>query len=90
MPQFYVTFDEATARFLTDASVRLERPKIQIVRETIHEYHQRLDRLSENERESMLRAFDQPMPAIQPRPRPEVRKELLEVRRARKAAEMRG
>ena len=84
------TFDAATIRRLADASARLGRPKSQIVREAIHDYHSRLDRLTEGERESMLRAFDKLAPAIPARTRAEVNRELREVRRARKAAGSRG
>jgi hypothetical protein len=79
------TFDEATVRRLNEASARLARPKSQIVREAIHEYYSRLDRLSEQERDSMLRAFDELAPAIPARGRAEVNRELREIRRSRKA-----
>lgn len=39
-------------------------PISQIVREAIREYHSRMDRLTEQERDSMLRAFDELAPAI--------------------------
>jgi hypothetical protein len=84
------TFDETTIARLSEASARLSRPKSQIVREAIHEYHSRLDRLSDTERDSMLRAFDELMPAITPRPRADVNKELREIRRSRRAAGLRG
>jgi predicted transcriptional regulator len=58
------TFDEATIRRLDEASVRLARPKGQIVREAIQEYYSRMDRLSDQERDSMLREFDELAPAI--------------------------
>jgi predicted transcriptional regulator len=38
------TFDEATIRRLGDAATRLSRPKSEIVRDAINEYHSRLDR----------------------------------------------
>lgn len=84
------TFDETTIRRLNDASARLARPKSQIVREAIHDYHSRLDRLSDSERDSMLRAFDELVPAIPARARAEVDRELREVRRARKTAGLRS
>lgn len=84
------TFDENTIRRLAEASARLARPKSQIVREAIQEYHSRLDRLSDTERDAMLRAFDELMPAITPRPRAEVNRELAGIRRARRAAGLRG
>jgi hypothetical protein len=80
------TFDEATIRRIAEASARLGRPKSQIVREAIHEYHERLDRLSDRQRDSMLRDFDALAPAIPARARTDVNRELREVRRARRTA----
>lgn len=80
------SFDETTLRQLSDASARLARPKSQIVREAIREYHSRLDRLSDSERDSMLKAFDKLTPSMSARPRSEINRELREVRRARRAA----
>jgi hypothetical protein len=84
------TFDEATIRRLADASARLARPKSEIVRDAINEYYARLDRLTDKERDCMLRAFDAMLPAIPVRSRSEVDRELREVRRARKAAGQRA
>jgi len=84
------SFDETTVRRLADASARLARPKSQIVREAIIEYHSRLDRLSDRERDSLLRAFDELAPGIHARTRAEVNRELRDVRRARKAVGRRG
>jgi len=84
------TFDEATARRLNEASIRLARPKSEIVREAIHEYYSRLDRLTDKERDSMLRAFDKLAPAIPARTREDIDRELREIRRSRKAAGLRG
>ncbi len=41
------TFDEDTSRRLTDTSNRLGRPKSEIVRDAINEYHAKLDRLTD-------------------------------------------
>jgi hypothetical protein len=84
------TFDESTVRRLNEASTRLARPKSQIVREAIQEYYSRLDRLSDQERDSMLRAFDKLAPAIPARERAAVNRELRELRRSRKTAGSRG
>jgi hypothetical protein len=80
------TFDEITIRRLEEASTRLARPKSQIVRDAVDEYFSRLDRLSDRERDSMLRAFDDLAPRIPARGRAEVDRELRAVRSARKAA----
>jgi hypothetical protein len=78
----HFTFDEA--------ATRLARPRSQIVREAIQEYYSRLDRLSDLERDSMLRAFDKLVPAIPARERSAVNRELREIRRPRKTAGLRG
>jgi hypothetical protein len=50
----------------------------------------RLDRLSDSERSAMLKAFDELRPAIKPRSRADVRRELFAVRRSRKTPGLRG
>ena len=79
------TFDEATIARLKDAAERLSKPKSAVVREAIHDFHERIGRLSEKERLRMLQLFDQLVPRIPARPRSEVEKELREIRRARRA-----
>jgi predicted DNA-binding protein len=78
------TLDELAMSRLQDASVRLSRPKSQIVREAIVEYHNRLGRLTEAERLHKLRMFDEFVPKIPTRPQAEVDRELAEIRLARK------
>jgi hypothetical protein len=80
------TFDEITIRRLDEASAQLARPKSQIVRDAVNEYFSRLDRLSDQERDSMLRAFYELPPRIPARARAEVNRELRDVCRSRKAA----
>lgn len=84
------TFDAVTTRHLADAAVRLGKPKSEIVRDAINEYHSRLDRLTDEERDRMLAAFDRLHPAIAPRPRAEIDRELREIRSARKRWGKRG
>jgi len=52
------TVDEATVARLEEASARLALPKSQVVREAIHEFYDRIGKLSERERLSMLRTLD--------------------------------
>lgn len=78
------TFDQPTIRRLADASIRLSRPKSEIVRDAINEYHSRLDRLTEAERDRMLQAFDTLLPTVALRSREEVDRELREIRAARR------
>jgi hypothetical protein len=79
------TFDEATISRLKDAAERLQKPKSQVVREAIHDYSERIGRLSERERLHMLKVFDEMVSQIPTRPQAEVKKELREIRRARRA-----
>ena len=79
------TLDGATLARLREAAERLARPKSQIVREAIHDFHERLGRLSERERLRLLRVFDEVVPRIPERPLAEVRKELEAIRQARRA-----
>ena len=84
------TFDQDTARRLAETSNRLGRPKSEIVRDAINEYHSRLDRLTDPERDAMLAEFDRLVAAIPPRNRAEVDEELAEVHLSRRAAAGRG
>jgi predicted transcriptional regulator len=78
------TFDQATIRRLEDAAARLNKPKSEIVREAIHDYHQRIGRLSESEKQRMLRILDEIAKRPPTRPQQEVEAELKEIRRARR------
>jgi hypothetical protein len=84
------TFDETTSRHLADAAVRLGKPKSEIVRDAINDYHSRLDRLTDEERDRMLKVIDELGPRIAPRPRAEIDRELAEIRRARRRWGQRG
>jgi predicted transcriptional regulator len=78
------TFDPATIARLNDAAERLSKPKSEIVREAIHEYHQHLDRLSESEKQRMLAILDEIAQRPPTRPQSEADAELKEIRRARR------
>jgi metal-responsive CopG/Arc/MetJ family transcriptional regulator len=78
------TFDPATIARLDDAAQRLAKPKSEIVREAIQEYHQRIGRLSESEKQRMLRALDELAAQPQTRSLREMEAELKEIRRARR------
>ena len=79
------TQDAETVSLIADAAERLARPKSQIVREAVADYHSRIDRLSETERRRMLKVFDTMLPLIPSRPQAEVDAELREIRRARRS-----
>jgi predicted transcriptional regulator len=78
------TLDEETALRLSETARRLNRPKSAVVRDAIHEYSERADRLSANERRLMLAAFDELVPKIPRRPAAEVDAELSEIRESRR------
>ena len=48
------TLDDQTIRRLNDAADRKKKPKSEIVREAIADYHQRIGKLSETERLRLL------------------------------------
>ena len=79
------TLDEATVKRIETASQRLALPKSQVVREAVHDYYERLGKMSEQERKRMLRIFDEVIPTIPARPLNEVRRELKNIRLARRA-----
>jgi hypothetical protein len=79
------TLDAETVHRIEDAAERLAKPKSQIVREAVADYHGRIGRLSEAERQRMLKVFDTLVPLIPARPQKEVDDELKEIRRARRS-----
>ena len=84
MVKMTFTLDEATAARLNQAAERLSRPKSQVVREAVGEYSANLGRLSEEERDRMLKVLDDYVAAGPTRPREEVERELREIREARR------
>ena len=79
------TLDEKTLAKLDDASRQLEKPKSEVVREAVNQYHARMGRLSEQERQRILRVLDELAPLVPKRTRAEVDRELLAIRLARRA-----
>ena len=78
------TIDETTNHLLRDAAKLLAKPKSDVVREAIRDYHARMGRLGERERQRMLRAFDELVPRIPSKPAKEVDAEIRSVRQARR------
>ena len=78
------TLDAETVKRIAAASERLSVPKSQVVREAVQDYYERLGKMSERERARMLRIFDEVIPAIPARPLNELRRELNEIRLARR------
>lgn len=76
------TLDELTITRLRDAADRLAIPKSEVVREAIQEFHDRIGRLSERERQRLLASFDELVPRIPARAAAEVDREIDAVRQA--------
>jgi predicted transcriptional regulator len=80
------TLDSATIQRLRDAAERLAKPQSAVVCEAIQEFYERIEKLSDQERAWLLRAFDQLVPRIPRRPAKQVDQELVAIRRARRGA----
>lgn len=78
------TLDEATVVRLRQAAERLAKPKSEVVREAIHDFSERIGRLSERERLRQLRVLDEIAARGPSRPLAEVEAELKRVRAARR------
>ena len=79
------TLDADTIGRLRQASERLAKPQSAVVREAIHDFSERVGRLSERERLQLLRLFDEVVPRISARPASQVRREIDAIRQARRA-----
>ncbi len=79
------TLDEATIRRIQSASERLKKPKSQVVRDAVADFHEGLGRLSETERQRQLRVLRDLAGSIPLRPQEDVEKEIAEIRAARRA-----
>ena len=78
------TFDEATVEQLRRTAARVRKPQSRVVREAIHEYAAKADRLTEDERRRMLAVLDRAIQRAPSRPAAEVEAELREIRAARR------
>lgn len=79
------TLDEKTVAKLNDASRQLVKPKSEVVREAVHEYHARMGRLSERERLRMMRVLEEHLARPATRSQAEVDREIKELRASRRA-----
>jgi metal-responsive CopG/Arc/MetJ family transcriptional regulator len=84
MKKMTFTLDDEAVRELDRAAERLDIPKSQVVREAVRLYGEQMGRLTDEERNAKLRAFDRVVPAIPDRPRAEVERELDDVKEARR------
>ena len=78
------TLDAETVNRLERAAERLSKPKSQVIREAVAEYYQRIGRLSEGEKQRMLRVMDEMLARVPLRSRRDADRELKEIRRARR------
>jgi hypothetical protein len=83
------TLDQVAMEKLQDAATRLALSKSEIVRKAILEFHDRLGRLSERERLTMLCAFDELVPKIPTRGAAAVSREMAAVRQGRRSGDRR-
>ena len=78
------TLDEKTVAKLNEAARQLAKPKSEVVREAVQEYHARMGRLSERERIKALRLLGDHLSRPPDRSRADVDRELRELRAARR------
>jgi hypothetical protein len=78
------TLDAETVSRLRRTADRLAKPLSQVIREAIFDLSERAGRLSERERLTLLKAFDEFVPQIPARPATEVKKEIRQIRKARR------
>ncbi len=79
------TLDDETIDTLRRSAERLAKPQSAVVREAIADYALRIGRLTETERRTMLKAFDDLVPRIPPRSAQAADREISAIRRARRA-----
>lgn len=79
-----LTLDEQTIRRLENAAERMQKPKSEVVREAIADYHERIGKLSEAERLRLLSVMEEIMSRPPTRPQKEVDREIAEIRAARR------
>lgn len=78
------TLDDLTIQRLETAAERLNRPKSQIVREAVADYFDRTGRLSEAERQRLLKVFDEVVVPSNKRSPSAVSREIADIRASRR------
>lgn len=78
------TLDDQTIRRIEMAAERFRKPKSQIIRDAVADYHERTGKLSEVERRRMLAVLERMMAMPPTRPQEEVEQEIKEIRAARR------
>lgn len=78
------TLDAATVDLIRSIAERKKRPQSQVLREAVAVYGAQEEKLDDAERDRRLRLIDELMALPPTRPQGEVKKELRELRRARR------
>jgi hypothetical protein len=78
------TLDPATIQRLEQTATRLAKPKSEVVREAIHDFHQRTGKLSEQERVRLLAVAHEMMARPVTRDSRSVDREIRAIRAARR------
>ena len=79
------TLDEESIERLSVTAQRLRKPKSQVVREAIADYHDRAARLSEAERQRLLGIIDTSLATLGRRRPADVAKEIEAIRASRRS-----
>jgi hypothetical protein len=79
------TLDETTVQQIESAATRLRKAKSAVVREAVADYHARIGRLSEAEKQRLLKVVREIVPTIPKRSAREIDRELDEIRASRRA-----
>jgi len=78
------TLDAKAVRLIEQLAEQLEKPKSQVVRDAVAEYHERHGKLSLEERLALVKRYDELMARIPKITQAEADAELREIRRARR------
>lgn len=78
------TLDDPTIRRIEAAAERLHKPKSEVVREAVADYHERIGRLSEVERLRLLKLLDEIASRPSKRSPEDVKREIADGRAARR------
>jgi hypothetical protein len=84
MVKMTFNFDEETIAHLKTAAQRLSKTKTDIVREGIEEVYKKSDKLSDEERERMLRVLEEYSRTPKVGTRAEAEREIREIRESRR------
>jgi DNA helicase HerA-like ATPase len=84
MAKLTFSLDEATVEKLRKTATRLRKPQSMVVREAIARYAAEEDKLSDEERERILKVIDRIMQLPPSGPHEDAEREIREIRRSRR------